>query len=45
LAEVDGAGATERLMAAITYKEIDNLAQTGAAELYGFSSSWARVQE
>ena len=41
LAEVDDADATKRLMAAITYKEIDELTQTEAAELYGFSSSWA----
>ena len=41
LAEVDDADATKRLMAAITYKEIDDLTQTEAATLYGFSSSWA----
>ena len=41
LAEVDEADATERLMAAITYKEIDDLTQAEAADLYGFSSSWA----
>jgi transposase len=41
LAEVDDADATKRLMAAITYKEIDELTQAEAAELYGFSSSWA----
>ena len=41
LAEVDDADATKRLMAAITYKEMDELTQTEAAELYGFSSSWA----
>ena len=41
LAEVDDADATERLMAAITYKEIDDLTQKEAADLYGFSSSWA----
>jgi transposase len=41
LAEVDDADATERLMAAITYKEIDDLTQEEAANLYGFSSSWA----
>jgi transposase len=41
LAEVDDADASKRLMAAITYKEIDGLTQTDAAELYGFSSSWA----
>ena len=41
LAEVDDADATERLMAAITYKEIDDLTQKEAASLYGFSSGWA----
>lgn len=41
LAEVDDADATKRLMAAITYKEMDELTQTEAAALYGFSSSWA----
>ena len=41
LAEVDDADATKRLMAAITYKEVDDLTQADAAALYGFSSSWA----
>jgi len=41
LAEVDDADATKRLMAAITYKEMDDLTQADAAALYGFSSSWA----
>jgi transposase len=41
LAEVDDADATKRVMVAITFKEIDDLTQTDAAELYGFSSSWA----
>jgi len=41
LAEVDDAAATQRLMAAITYPEIDGLTQAEAASLYGFSSSWA----
>ncbi len=41
LAEVDDADAAKRLMAAITYKEIDDLTQADAAALYGFSSSWA----
>jgi len=41
LAEVDDADATKRLMAAITYKEMDDLTQADAASLYGFSSSWA----
>jgi hypothetical protein len=40
LAEVDDADATKRLMIAITHKEIDDLTQTDAAALYGFSSSW-----
>ena len=38
---VDDADATKRLVAAITYKEIADLTQAEAAELYGFSSSWA----
>ncbi|MEF8815064.1 MAG: IS630 family transposase [Halovenus sp.] len=41
LAEVDDADATERLMAAITYKEIDEVTQEDAAELYGYSEGWA----
>jgi phenylacetate-CoA ligase len=41
LAEVDDADAVQRLMAAIIYKEIDHLSQGEAAELYGFSSTWA----
>jgi hypothetical protein len=41
LAEVDDSAATQRLMAAITYKEINDLTQEAAAELYGFSHSWA----
>ena len=41
LAEVDDAAATERLMAAITYKEIDEVTQEDAAELYGYSEGWA----
>jgi hypothetical protein len=41
LAEVDDGDAVQRLMAAITYKEIDDLNQGEAAELYGFSSTWA----
>ena len=41
LAEVDDADATKRLMVAITYKEIDELTQNEAADLYGFSSGWA----
>jgi hypothetical protein len=41
LAEVDEPDAAKRIMAAITYKDIDDLTQTDAAELDGFSSSWA----
>ena len=41
LTEVDDADATQRLMAAITFKEIDELTQAEAATLYGFSDSWA----
>ena len=41
LAEVDDGEATERLMAAITYKEIDEVTQKDAAELYGYSEGWA----
>ena len=41
LAEVDDAAAVQRLMAAITYKEIDDLTQGEVAALYGFSSTWA----
>jgi len=41
LAKVDDGAATKRLMAAITFKEIDDLTQEDAAGLYGFSSSWA----
>jgi hypothetical protein len=41
LAEVDDAGATKRLMAAIIYKEIDDFTQIEAAALHGFFSSWA----
>ena len=41
LAKVDEGDAVKRLMAAIAYKEIDDLSQKGAAEMYGFSSSWA----
>ena len=38
---VDDVDATKRLMIAITYQEIDDLTQTDAAALYGFSISWA----
>ena len=41
MAEVDDGAAVQRLIAAITYKEIDDLSQKAAAELYGFSESWA----
>jgi len=41
LTEVDDSAATERLMAAITYKEIDEVSQKQAAEIYGFSEGWA----
>jgi transposase len=41
LAEVNDANATKRIMVAITYKQIDDLMQTDAAALYGFSSIWA----
>jgi transposase len=41
LAEVEDGDATQRLMAAITYKEIDELTQNEAADFYGFSSGWA----
>ena len=41
LAKVDDGDATKRLMAAITFKEIDEVTQQDAAEMYGFSSSWS----
>ena len=41
LAEVNDADTTERVMVAITYREIDDLTQTDTDALYGFSSSWA----
>ena len=41
LAKVDEGDAVKRLMAAIAFKEIDDLTQKGAAKMYGFSSSWA----
>ena len=41
LAKVDEGDAVKRLMAAIAFKEIDDLNQKDAAEMYGFSSSWA----
>jgi hypothetical protein len=41
LAEINNTGAAKRLMAAITYKEIEDLTQAEAAALYEFSNSWA----
>jgi transposase len=41
LSKVDNEDAVKRLMTAITFKEIDDMSQKDAAELYGFSSSWA----
>ena len=41
LVEVDDGAAVQRLMTAITYKEINDLTQKAAAGLYGFSESWA----
>jgi hypothetical protein len=41
LAAVDDADAAQRLMAAITFKEIDGLTRRRSAELYRFSSIWA----
>ena len=41
LAQVEEAAASERLMAAITYKEFDDITQKEAAELYGYSEGWA----
>ena len=41
LAEIDDGAAIQRLMAAITSKEIDDLSQKAAAELYGFSENWS----
>lgn len=38
LAEVDDTDAAKRLMVAITFKEVDELSQNTAADLYGFSS-------
>ncbi|EMA47321.1 transposase (ISHnew96) [Halococcus morrhuae DSM 1307] len=39
LAEVDDADLVQRLMATITYKEINQLTQAETAKLYGFSST------
>ena len=41
LEQVEEAAASERLMAAITYKEFDDVTQEDAAELYGYSEGWA----
>ena len=41
MAKVDDRDATKRLMAAITFKEIDKVTQKDAVEMYGFSSSWS----
>lgn len=41
LAEVNDADATKRRMAAIAYKDIDDLMQTETAAVCGFSNSWA----
>jgi hypothetical protein len=41
LAQVEESVASERLMAAITYKDIEDVSQADAAELYGYSEGWA----
>lgn len=41
LDKLDDPDAVKRVMAAIAYKEIDELSQNDAAELFGFSSGWA----
>ena len=41
LEQVEESAASERLMAAITYKEFDDVTQKDAAELYGYSEGWA----
>ena len=41
LAEIDDGAAIQRLIAAITSEEIDDLTHKAAAELYGFSESWS----
>lgn len=41
LERVEGSAASERLTAAITYKEFDDVTQQEAAELYGYSEGWA----
>jgi hypothetical protein len=37
LAQVEESAASERLMAAITYNDIDDVSQADAAEFYGYS--------
>jgi transposase len=39
--QMDDPDAIKRLSVAIAYKEVDELTQTDAAALYGFSSGWA----
>ncbi len=41
LEQIEEAAASERVMAAITYKESDDVTQEDAAELYGYSEGWA----
>ena len=41
LAKVDDGDAVKRLMAAIAFKQIDEFDQKDAAEMCGYSSSWA----
>ena len=41
LEQIEEAAASERVMAAITYKEFDDVTQKDAAELYGYSEGWA----
>ena len=41
LEDLDDPDAIKRVMAAIAYKELDELSQNDAAELFGFSSGWA----
>jgi transposase len=39
--EVDDPAGVRRLAPAIVYKEVDEMTQTAAAEMYGFSPAWA----
>lgn len=41
LDEVDDAATAQRVMAAITYKEMEELTQKEVANMYGFSEGWA----